>query len=73
MRNDRLLAVATHAKHHSDIASLKEIRSHVIDEIEAFFQDYNRQEGREFDVLKRSGPKTALRLIEEGRRRRGSR
>jgi inorganic pyrophosphatase len=72
IRNDRLIAVAIHAKLHSDVESLKEIGPRIVDEIEAFFRDYNQQEDREFQALKRSGPKTAMRLIDEGRRRRGA-
>lgn len=70
VRNDRLIAVATHAKLHGDANSLKELNPHILDEIEAFFRDYNKQEGKEFQPLKRCGPKAALRLIEEGQRRR---
>ncbi len=70
LRNDRLIAVATHAKLHSGVSDLKEINPQILDEIEAFFRDYNEQEGKDFKPLKRCGPKAALRLIDEGRRRR---
>jgi len=72
MRNDRLIAVAVHAKLHADVESLKDIKPRLIDEIEAFFRDYNEQEGKDFEALKRSGPKAAARLIEEAQQRRKS-
>jgi inorganic pyrophosphatase len=41
VRNDRLLAVATHAHTHSDLESIKDINPKTLDEIEAFFEHYN--------------------------------
>jgi inorganic pyrophosphatase len=70
MRNDRLIAVATHAQLHGNVESLKEINPRVLDEIEAFFGQYNQMQGKEFRVVDRCGPKAALKLIEEGKRKR---
>jgi inorganic pyrophosphatase len=64
-RNDRLIAVAVHAKLHADLKSVKELNPRILDEIEAFFRDYNEIDGKEFEPLKRAGPNGALSLIQE--------
>jgi inorganic pyrophosphatase len=65
VRNNRLIAVAVHAKVHADLKSVKELNPRMLDEIEAFFHDYNMLEGKEFEPLKRAGPSTAATLIEQ--------
>jgi len=64
-RNDRLIAVAVHAKLHANLRSVKELNPRILDEIEAFFRDYNELDGKEFEPLKRCGPNAALNLIQE--------
>jgi inorganic pyrophosphatase len=50
-RNDRLIAVATHAQTHETVESLEDLRPHLLDEIKAFFIEYNRLRGsRELDL-----------------------
>ena len=66
IRNDRLLAVAIHAHAHSHIEHLDDLRLHLLDEIEAFFRNYNELHGKEFKPLGRSGPKRARIIVEEG-------
>ena len=65
-RNDRLLAVATHAHTHSHVKSLDDLQSRLVDEIEAFFINYNEQKGKTFQPIKRCGPKKARKLVETG-------
>ncbi len=65
-RNDRLLAVATRARTHGHLQKLEDLRPGVIDEIEAFFGQYNSLSGRDFRVIGRGGPDRARVLIEEG-------
>jgi inorganic pyrophosphatase len=65
-RNDRLLAVASHAHTHAHIAELDDLRPHLLDEIEAFFAHYNQQKGKAFKVLSRCGPKKARKIIDHG-------
>ena len=69
VRNDRLIAVAVHAKVHADLKSVKELNPRLLDEVEAFFRDYNLLDGKEFEPLKRAGPSTAATLIEQARKR----
>ena len=65
-RNDRLIAVATHAQTHETVKSLEDLRPHLFDEIKAFFIDYNRLRGRKFKPLALSGPSESRRLIKSG-------
>ena len=67
IRNDRLIAVATHAQRHGNVKKLKELNPRILDEMEAFFHQYNQMQDKEFRALDRCGPKRALELIENGR------
>lgn len=67
-RNDRVVAVAIHAQLHANAKRLKELNPELLDEMEAFFRNYNESQGKEFRVLNRCGPKTAMKLIEASRR-----
>ena len=66
IQNDRLLAVATHAHTHAHVKCLDDLRPRLLDEIEAFFESYNRLNGKEFKPVDRSGRKKARRLLEAG-------
>lgn len=63
LRNDRLLAVATHAHTHAHITSLKHLRPGMINEIEAFFKLYNSLHGKDFRVIGRVGARKARKLL----------
>jgi inorganic pyrophosphatase len=64
-RNDRLLAVATHARTHQHRKSLADLRPHQLDEIETFFVNYAGTKGKTFKPLKRAGPKAARKLVKQ--------
>ncbi|HLI79078.1 MAG TPA: inorganic diphosphatase [Candidatus Binataceae bacterium] len=64
-RNDRLIAVATHAHVHSDVKSIDDLDKKVVDEIEHFFIYYNERRGKKFKPLGRFGPKRALKLVKQ--------
>ena len=66
IRNDRLLAVATHAHAHQSVRSLDDLRPKLVEEIEAFFVNYNRAKGKQFKPLKRAGAKRAGKLVKRG-------
>jgi inorganic pyrophosphatase len=66
LRNDRLLAVATHAHAHAHVHTLDELRPGLLDEVETFFRSYNELKGKEFKPIDRSGPKKARKLVDEG-------
>jgi inorganic pyrophosphatase len=67
IQNDRLVAVATHAQLHGNVKNLKELNPRILDEIEAFFQEYNKMQNKQFRVLDRCGAKRAMKLVDEGR------
>lgn len=64
IRNDRLVAISDSSVIYKDITKMKELNASFVKEIEHFFQNYNRQEGRLFKPLQWAGVKTAVRLIE---------
>ncbi len=64
-RNDRLIGVATHAHTHDHVRSLSDLRPQMVEEIEAFFQHYNRLAGKAFDPVRRSDAGTGMTLVEE--------
>ena len=64
-RNDRLIGVAMHAHTHDHVHALSDLRPQMIEEIEAFFQHYNRLAGKAFEVRRRSGAEGAIRLVKD--------
>ena len=68
-RNDRLIGVAAGSRDHSEIQTLSDLPEISVREIEQFFVNYNREQGREFKVIGHRGPRHALKLLEKGIRR----
>ena len=68
-RNDRLIAVAAHSHTHASLRSLSKLEPKLLDEIEHFFESYNKARGKEFKPLARKGPAVAKRLIENSQQR----
>src|SRR4051812_46969838 len=66
IKNDRLLAVATHARTHAHVHGLDDLRPGLVQEVEGFFEHYNRLNGKEFEPTDRSGPAQARKLIHDG-------
>ena len=62
-RNDRLIGVATHAHTHDHVEALSDLRPQMIEEIEAFFEHYNRLAGKAFKPVKRSDAADAMKLV----------
>ena len=65
IRNDRLIGIAETPKIHPEARSLNDLPAGLLDQIEQFFTNYNRAEGREFRVLQRRGPRVAGRHVDE--------
>ena len=65
-RNDRLIAIATHAHIHGEAKTISDLDPKIVDEIEDFFITYNKIQGSKFKPLGRHGPKRALKLVKEG-------
>lgn len=62
-RNDRLIARAIQSSYFGRVQTLDDLSPKLLDQLEEFFAVYNRQRGKEFRVLARSGPDAAERLI----------
>lgn len=65
-RNDRLIAVATHAQTHQKCENLGDLRPHLLTEIKEFFVEYNKLRGRKFKPKKDVGPSKADKLVKAG-------
>jgi inorganic pyrophosphatase len=63
-RNDRLLAVGKLSKDYAGIDDPMHMRPNAMEQIEAFFKQYNKLEGRKLKVLGVSGAKQAIRLVQ---------
>lgn len=66
MRNDRLIAAATHAHTHEHIETIGDLPPYLLQEIEGFFAQYNRLRGKEFKPIGRGGPERARALLDHG-------
>jgi inorganic pyrophosphatase len=67
-RNDRFLLVATTSHRYRECETLADIAPDVLDEIERFFEFYQRQKGVAFRALGRHGRRRAAALLEAGER-----
>ena len=65
-RNDRLIAVATHAQAHDKAQKLSDLRPHLLDEIKEFFVTYNKLRDRKFRATHEASPQKARKLIDDG-------
>ena len=66
VRNDRLVAIATHAQTHFTAKNLADLRPHLVEEIKEFFVDYNKLRNRKFKPRNEAGPRKARELVEAG-------
>jgi inorganic pyrophosphatase len=67
-RNDRLIAADVHDSTFSNIGSIEQLPPALIEEIKAFFVNYNRVEGRKFKVLGVCESDRAIKLLKKARR-----
>jgi inorganic pyrophosphatase len=66
IRNDRLVAVSDCSVLYQGIKNIDELNKSMISEIENFFIDYNKHEGRKFKPSGWKNSKKALQLIKSG-------
>lgn len=59
VRNDRLIGVAEMSTTHASTHELTDLAPAILAEIEAFFDQYNRLDGKQFRVLHRRGSQAA--------------
>jgi inorganic pyrophosphatase len=62
VRNDRLIAVATTSTTHRETRELRDVSPALLTQIEAFFDQYNRLDGKRFRVVHRRGSGAAMAL-----------
>jgi inorganic pyrophosphatase len=65
IRNDRFLAIPKFTNIFQDIKKMEDLPGQVTDQLEEFFVDYNKLQGKKFKALAKLGPTEAHRLIEE--------
>lgn len=63
VRNDRLVAVAETAHIYSHLESVKDLPKQALRELEEFFVNYHRLQGKKFKLLRCKGEQTAMKLI----------
>ena len=68
VKNDRLIGVAPSCALYRDVTKLDELPTALVDEIEQFFVNYERQEAKEFRPTGRAGARRAATLVANGRR-----
>ena len=68
VENDRLIAVAQESTTHQATRELRDVSPELLDQIEAFFDQYNRLEGKAFRVLHRRGSSAASALVRRSTR-----
>jgi len=63
IRNDRLVAVSDCSVLYENIKNIDDLNKSMVKEIENFFIDYNKDEGKKFEPLGWKNAKTAMKLI----------
>jgi len=64
VRNDRLIGVAQESSTHGELKDLSDLDDAMLGQIEAFFEQYNRLNGKSFRVLHRRGVAAANAAVE---------
>src|ERR1700761_3130718 len=68
IRNDRLVAVAEANHMYANVRKLNDLPSKWIQELQDFFVNYHKLEGKEYRLLGCKGEAAALRLVKEARK-----
>jgi inorganic pyrophosphatase len=63
IRNDRFLAVPKCSNIFQNVKEMKDLPSQITDQLEAFFTEYNRLEGKKFKALAKLNAREAQALI----------
>jgi inorganic pyrophosphatase len=67
VRNDRYFFIPELSKQFSNVKTIRDMESREREEIEIFFTQYNKVEGKEFKIIKMVDPPKAYKLISEYR------
>jgi inorganic pyrophosphatase len=65
-KNDRMVAVATHAQTYQKARTFSDLRPHLVGEIIEFFVGYNKLRNRKFKAGRVVGPRKAEELVKAG-------
>lgn len=65
-RNDRLLVVPVKGHAFENVRDLGDVDTHLLEEIEGFFERYNKLNGKAFRVTARVDAKAAAKLVKKG-------
>lgn len=65
MRNDRFIGVPVASQLYSEVVTLKELPEATLNQIEAFFKNYNEQAGKDFKVKGRLNAKQAAEVLQK--------
>ena len=71
-RNDRLIAVAEQSLLYGSMTELSDLDSKLLQQIEAFFINYQKVRGIELKVLAREGPQEAMKILNKATPRRAA-
>jgi inorganic pyrophosphatase len=65
VRNDRFIGIPDVSQLYSDIHTLEELPQVLIDQLEAFFKNYNKQAGKKFKVTAKLNSRQAAKLLSQ--------
>jgi inorganic pyrophosphatase len=68
IRNDRLVAVADANHSYTKIKRLKDLPRHFVEELETFFVNYHKLEGKTYKLLGCKGPAAAQTLVKQAQK-----
>lgn len=63
MRNDRFIGIPDVSQLFADIQTLEQLPNGIVNQLEAFFKNYNEQAGKKFRVTERLSAKQASQLL----------
>jgi inorganic pyrophosphatase len=63
MRNDRFIGVSAVSRQFAGVKTLGDLPEDILTQLEAFFENYNRQAGKQFRVLERLEAEAAKQLL----------
>jgi inorganic pyrophosphatase len=64
-RNDRIVGVASCSVLYCDVKDIKDLNKNLATEIENFFIDYNKHEGKDFKPIKWAGKAEAIAMVKK--------
>ena len=63
MRNDRFIGVSAVSRQFAEVKTSADLAEDILPQLEAFFENYNRQAGKQFRVLERLEAEAAKQLL----------